>query len=255
MAILAALFAFGSRFVGKVLTTTLGWATTLLFGRVPASRQYLLLGITFGSVIWMVLLVGVLVPDVGAFLLVLVPPQGLVPEWVIRVAMLIGAIVVPGGRRRPNVRAGAARRYGRPSRVGDLGAPRLSADGVLALLLVFLAGLAVFRKAPEPRPPRSDDAHVPIVVKAGAYDAVARDLDAAISAAGLDVAPRAAPSAMSTPARWLARVAGTGAATSSPSAWSSCTGRISTSSSIRWTCSSPGAPRTSRGLERRWPAG
>ena len=44
----------------------------------------------------MVLLVGVLVPDVGAFLLVLVPPQGLVPEWVIRVVMLIGAIVVPG---------------------------------------------------------------------------------------------------------------------------------------------------------------
>ena len=62
MAILAALFAFGSRFVGKVLTTALGWASTLLFGRVPASRQILLLGMTFGSVIWMVLLVGVVVP-------------------------------------------------------------------------------------------------------------------------------------------------------------------------------------------------
>ena len=36
MAILAALFAFGSRFVGKILTTALGWASTLLFGRVPA---------------------------------------------------------------------------------------------------------------------------------------------------------------------------------------------------------------------------
>ena len=58
MAILAALFAFGSRFVGKILTTALGWASTLLFGRVPASRQYLLLGITFGSVIWIVLLAG-----------------------------------------------------------------------------------------------------------------------------------------------------------------------------------------------------
>ena len=39
MAILAALFAFGSRFVGKILTTALGWASTLLFGRVPARRR------------------------------------------------------------------------------------------------------------------------------------------------------------------------------------------------------------------------
>ena len=40
-------------------------------------------------------------------------------------------------------------------------------------------------------------------MKPGAYDAVARDLDAAISAAGLDVAPRAAPSACPRrPAGW-----------------------------------------------------
>ena len=69
MAILAALVAFGSRFAGKILTTALGWASTLLFGRVPASRQILLLGITFGSVIWMVLLAGIVFPDVGTFLL------------------------------------------------------------------------------------------------------------------------------------------------------------------------------------------
>ena len=76
MAILAALFAFGSRFVGKILMTALGWASTLLFGRVPAKRQYLLLGITFGSVIWIVLLAGVLFPDVGTFLLAVHPGSG-----------------------------------------------------------------------------------------------------------------------------------------------------------------------------------
>ena len=84
MAILAALFAFGSRFVGKILTTALGWASTLLFGRVPASRQYLLLGITFGSVIWIVLLAGVLFPDVGTFLLLFIPDQDIVPDDVIQ---------------------------------------------------------------------------------------------------------------------------------------------------------------------------
>ena len=96
MAILAALFAFGSRFVGKILMTALGWASTLLFGRVPAKRQYLLLGITFGSVIWIVLLAGVLVPGLGTFLLLFIPDQDLVPEDVIRLLMLIGALIVPG---------------------------------------------------------------------------------------------------------------------------------------------------------------
>ena len=96
MAVLAALFAFGSRFVGKILTTALGWASTLLFGRVPALRQYLLLGITFGSVIWIVLLVGVLLPDVGTFLLLFIPDQDIVPESTIRAIMLIGALIVPG---------------------------------------------------------------------------------------------------------------------------------------------------------------
>ena len=76
MAILAALFAFGSKFVGKILTTALGWASTLLFGRVPAVRQFLLLGITFGSVIWMVLLDrGAASPISGPSLLLFIPPR------------------------------------------------------------------------------------------------------------------------------------------------------------------------------------
>ena len=41
------------------------------------------------------MVVGVIVPDVGTFLLLLVPSQEVVPEMVIRAAMLIGAIVVP----------------------------------------------------------------------------------------------------------------------------------------------------------------
>src|SRR6185312_6985362 len=95
MAILAALFAFGSRFVGKILTTALGWASTMLFGRVPASRQFLLLGITFGSVIWVVLLIGVVFPDVGTFLLVFVPKQNVISDDTVRLIMLAGAVVAP----------------------------------------------------------------------------------------------------------------------------------------------------------------
>jgi hypothetical protein len=206
MAILAALLAFGSRFAGKILTTALGWASTLLFGRVPADRQPFLLGITFGSVIWLVLLGGVLFPDLGTFLLVLVPPQDFVPEWVIRLAMLIGALTVPAV-------VGILVALLRPA---DERTPRVIAESIargypltvlLAVLLLFLAGLAIWRKGTSLARGWTD-AHVPIVVTAGAYDQVAADLDAAVTAAGLEVEPKPAPATMSAPAKWLARVAG-----------------------------------------------
>jgi hypothetical protein len=214
MAILAALFAFGSRFVGKILTTALGWASTMLFGRVPASRQYLLLGITFGSVIWIVLLVGVLLPDVGTFLLVFIPKQDFVPESTVRLIMLIGALVAPaviggitlllsgtGKRTAGDVLTAVVRGY--------------PLTALLAVLLVFLAGLAIARKVVSLARGWTD-AHVPLVVLPGRYDDVAADLDAAVTQAGLDVEPRLAPAYLAMPARWLATVAGTSAASLVP---------------------------------------
>lgn len=59
MAIVAGLSGVAGRFVGRVLTTTLGWASTLLFGRVSAAHQRILAAMTFGSVVWMAVLVGV----------------------------------------------------------------------------------------------------------------------------------------------------------------------------------------------------
>jgi hypothetical protein len=209
MAILAALFAFGSRFVGKILTTALGWASTMLFGRVPASRQYLLLGITFGSVIWIVLLLGVLLPDVGTFLLVFVPKQDLIPESTVRLIMLIGALVAPaviGGMTL--LLAGPGKRSARDV-IGAI-ARGYPLTALLAVLLVFLAGLAIARKVVSLTRGWTD-AHVPLVVLPGRYDDVAADLDAAVTAAGLDVEPRLAPAYLSMPARWLAAVAGSSA--------------------------------------------
>ena len=206
VAILAALVAFGSRFASKVLTTALGWASTLLFGRVPASRQILLLGITFGSVIWMVLVAGIVFPDIGTFLLVLVPTQDIVPEWAIRLVMLIGALIVPGVIGGLTLAlSSTAERTAR--RVAEAVARGYPLTVLLAVLLVFLAGLAIWRKG-HSLIRRWTDAHVPLVVNPGAYDQVAADLDRAVSDAGLDVTPRAAPAAMSRPARWLAAIGG-----------------------------------------------
>ena len=206
MAILAALVALGSRFATKILTTALGWASTLLFGRVPASRQILLLGVTFGSVIWMVLVAGVLVPQVGTFLLFLIPPQDIVPEGVVRLGMLIGALVLPaviGGLTlalSPDQERGARAVFEAVLRGYPL-------TVLLAILLVFLAGLAIWRKAGA-LIRHWDDAHVPLVVKPGAYEQVATDLRRAVVDAGLEVESRPASAAMSKPAKWIAAVGG-----------------------------------------------
>src|SRR5689334_5834131 len=95
MAIFASIFAFVGRQAGRLLTTALGWASTLLFGRVAQNRQIILSLITLGSLAWVALLAGVLVPDVGTFLLAAVPAPDFVQESWLRLAMLIGAIVVP----------------------------------------------------------------------------------------------------------------------------------------------------------------
>ena len=206
MAFLAAAVAFGSRFASKVLTTSLGWASTLLFGRVPASRQILLLGITFGSVIWLVMLAGLIVPDVGAFLLLLIPPQNVVPETTIRLLMLAGVLIVPGlvGVLTLALTTGAQRTARGTVEAVARGYPLTV---LLAVLLIFLAALAIWRKVTS-LARRWTDAHVPMVVNAGAYQEVAGDLDRALTAAGLELEPEEAPATMSLPAKWLASVAG-----------------------------------------------
>jgi hypothetical protein len=206
MAFLAALLALGSKYAGKVVSTTLGWASTLLFGRVPASRQILLTGITFGSVIWMVLLGGVLFPELGTFLLLLVPPQGFVPTAVIRLAMLAGALVVPAIIGVLTLRLATGADVGGPVKGVLRGYPLTV---LLAVLLVFLAVLAIWRKA-RSLARRWTDAHVPLVIESGAYEQVVGDLERALKAVGLDVTQRDAPAVMSRPARWLASVGGRG---------------------------------------------
>ena len=94
MAIVQALLAMIFRSAGKLLNTTFGWATVLLFGRVPEDRQIYLSGVAFGSVLWLVALVGVAFPAVGSFLVAFVSPPDWVKPW-IRVAMLVAVVLIP----------------------------------------------------------------------------------------------------------------------------------------------------------------
>jgi hypothetical protein len=208
MAILAGIFGVLGRFVGKLLTAALGWASTLLFGRVPRDKQIILVLITFGSIAWVAMVLGVLFPDVGTYLLAFVPAPDYLEPW-IRLAMLAAAIVTP-------LLIGVATLFiqDKASRPSGMEAAKSVLRGyplalVLAFVLVFLGVVAVARKA-RSMARRWSDAHVPIVVREGGYEQMVDDLEKALDDAGLDVARRPAPAIMAVPGKMLAAIAGGG---------------------------------------------
>ena len=197
------------RFAGRLLNASLGWATLLLFGKVEGRKQTILLVIALGSLVWVVVLVGVALPDVGTFLLAFVPVPDFIEGWMVRLAMLVAAIVIPlligvaavfvaePGTRPRGAGVATAVLRGYPFTL------------VLALTIGILAVVSVVRKATS-LARRWEDAHVPIVVQPGGYDRVVDDLRAVLNAAGIHVQPRAAPAILALPPRLLDRVAGKG---------------------------------------------
>jgi hypothetical protein len=209
MAILAGVFGLLGRFVGKLLTAALGWASTLLFGRVPQDKQIILVLITFGSIAWVAMLAGVLFPDVGTFLLAAIPVPSFVDKTWVRVAMLVGAIVTP-------LLIGAATIFIQPkdARPRGVEAVKSALRGyplafVLAFVLVFLAVIGVVRKS-RALLKRWSDAHVAVVVRPGGYERMVTDLETALDDAGLDVNPTEAPRVLALPGRLLGTIAGAG---------------------------------------------
>ena len=207
MAIFAGIASVIGRFAGQVLNTTLGWATLLLFGKVPQRKQTILLVIVFGSLVWVALLVGIFFPTVGSLLVAMVPVKDVIGEHWVRIGMLIGAIVLPlviglGGLF---VMDPAHRPKGGGLIVAVLrGYPFAAA---LAIILVVLAIVGTVRKL-RSLAKRWEDAHVPVIVKPGKYEEVLGLIKDELNAAGLDVTPRDAGALISGPPKLLDRVAG-----------------------------------------------
>jgi hypothetical protein len=207
MTILISVFGFAGRFAGDLLMTALGWASSLLFGRVPRTHQVYLVLMMALSFLWLLAVVALLVPTVASTLLVTTPhPPFVDHQWfgfavllsVIGLPLAVGAAgyLVPADGERANGVV-VAREVIR----GYLLAP------VLSGLLIFLAGVGIARKI-RSRKNGWSDAHVAIVVKPGQYDRLVRDLEKALGSADLRVTAGDAPWVLTLPARILARVAG-----------------------------------------------
>ena len=205
--IFSGLFTAFGRLIGAVATMTVAWATILLFGRIPQSKQTLLSFITLGSLAWIAALAGVLVPTVGSFLLAAVPRAPFIEDVWLRLVMLGLAAFLPLaiGFATVHFIATEDRPVGRARfRRLLLGYPYAA---VYALTIISLAAWGLVRKI------RSlqhgwDSVHIPMIVKAGRYDAVVTDLESALHEADLAVARKPASGWFEIPPRLLAAVGG-----------------------------------------------
>jgi hypothetical protein len=207
MAIFAGIASLLGRFAGQILNTTLGWATLLLFGKVPQSRQSLLLVIVFGSLAWIVLVIGVLIPFVGTVLLTGAGIPAFVDVNWVRLGMLIGAVALPAviGFLAMTVAEKGSRPTGLGLVKGVLRGYPFAV--VLDIVLVVIAGVALVRRL-RAMSKRWQDTHVPVVVKPGRYDEVLRQLSSTLAEAGLENEPRDAGRVISGPPKLLDLVAG-----------------------------------------------
>jgi hypothetical protein len=205
--LLISAFGFAGRFAGDLLMSALGWASSLLFGRVPRSHQIFLVLMMAGSFLWLLAILSLVLPSIGSFLLAATPHAPFMDNawlgWVLLIAaivlpLLIGVAgyFVPSAGERPEGLAA----FGEVLR-GYLLAPLISG------LLIWLAGVGLGRKIRSQRHGWSD-IHIAIVVEPDGYDELATEVEEATDSARLELAVREAPKAVTVPAWLLTRVAG-----------------------------------------------
>jgi len=209
MALITGLAGVLGRFAGRLLNSSLGWATILLFGKVSGRKQTVLLVVALASPLWIVLPVGVALPDVGVFLVALVPLPSFVSRDVVRLAMLVAALILPlaVGAAGIYLTEASERKRGVSFVPGLLRGYPFTL--LLAITIAFLAVVATVRKL-HSLIRRWEDAHVAVIVKPGRYEEVLERLENALRHAGIEVHRTPAPSILSLPPKLLASAGGTG---------------------------------------------
>jgi hypothetical protein len=208
MAIVQAVLALLLRSAGRLLNTLFGWATIMLFGKVPQDRQIYLSIITFGSVAWIIAVLGVLFPSFATFLLTFVP----LPAWVdrawVRLAMLAAAAVIPLVVGFIATRMLAPDR--RPSGVGATVVEALKGypyTVALALTLIVMTALAPVVKI-RTMLKRWSTRHIPVIVESAQYLEVVSDVEKALTRGGFEVERRQASWTLRLPTKILTTLAG-----------------------------------------------
>jgi hypothetical protein len=209
MAILQAILTALLRQAGKLLNTVFGWATTMLFGKVPEKRQIYLSVIGLGSVLWIVVLLGIAFPRFGAFLLAFIPLPENFPTWWVRLAMLGLAVLIP-----PLV--GFVSLFLLDPEKRPKGSDRVRAIlkgypttlGLALTLIMMLLIIPVLKLRDVIRGWTSN--HIPVVVQANDYFSVLDDVRKALGGGGIEAVRRRADWMLRVPTKVFTLFAGSG---------------------------------------------
>ena len=208
MAIVQALLALVFRSAGRLLNTAFGWATTMLFGKVPQDRQIYLSVIAFGSIAWIIAVLGIAFPSFATFLLAFVT----LPAWIsrgwVRLAMLAAAIVIPlvVGAISTRLLAREQRPTGGAATLAAVlkGYPYTLALALTLLMMIVLAPIIKVRTMVK----RWSTRHVPVVIPSEQYLAVVSEVEQALDRGGFEVERRPASWMLRLPTRVLTTLAG-----------------------------------------------
>lgn len=211
MGLFQAVFSAVTRSLGKLLNMVFGWATVMMFGKVPKERQAYLSIMAFGSVAWLIALLGIAFPSFATFLLAFVT----LPPWIdhtwIRLAMLLAALLIPllvGGLSLLILEpADRPKGLGARARAVLKGYPFTSGLALALLAMVIFApimrvGLLLRRWSTQ---------HVPVIIETEDYEQVVDEVQRALAGRGWKTRRRPASWMLRLPTRLLTGLAGGGA--------------------------------------------
>jgi hypothetical protein len=208
MAILQAILAELFNYVGTILNTALGWATIMLFGKVPKDRQLYVTLSTLGAMVWLIALIGVAFPAVAIFILSFVRLSSYIGRFWVRIAMAALVIVTPA-------LVGFDSLYTMPT----ARRPKTSRDRIKAILkgYPYTAGLAitvvtmfVFAPAMQVRNMirRWTAVHIPMIVESHNYLAVVDSIQKTLDRNGVKTRRTPSSPMLRLPTKLLTLMAG-----------------------------------------------
>jgi hypothetical protein len=182
MAVVQALLALITRSLGRITSAIFGWAVVALFGQTAPAEKTKLSALVGAAAAWPVLLLGIAMPKISAFVLGFVPLPDWVPSWTVRVVWIVLAATIPFAvgltmaMRRPRGRALSAVN---PPAAQESGFKRLlrgfpTTIGIAAAFLVVFVTVPALRIASLVR--RRVDVQVPLLTDREHYDAVAAEI-------------------------------------------------------------------------------
>ncbi len=195
------------RAVGRTLASSLGWAGSLLYGRVPKDHQVYVEAMFGASVVWGLLVIFAVIPAVLLFVLSTTPFVPSLGASLLRGLLVAGLVLLPlvVGIASTRVPAAGQRPRGLAI-VGHLlrGYPLTV---LLAAMALFLPLATAVRRIGSLRRGWAD-IHIPIVVKPGGYAAMLEDVDLALRRRDVVLERHQASFVMEVPGRVLALIAG-----------------------------------------------